>query len=255
MTQVSALLYRLWHEGERLLVTGRYVAARSLLERAAGVAWRTRDARSLARLYLSLLEVRRQIRYQAVEGRIVIGGGDKRAMREQIRQLERSPAGVFLVGGDRDGALRLARAVEISARRKGACWETLLLLRHREQVRLASPHEAHFAAGLPVRWTREASAVVEESTESALAVALPPVGTYDGRETGLGALARESLLMAWEALALRWQSWHPLAAGAGPWEELAWLRGALRIDPACEPVTMRLIAVAEGVERAERIGR
>jgi hypothetical protein len=249
--QTSGYLCRLWSEGERLLVAGRYGAARSMLERAAGMAWRVRDARSLARLYLSLLEVRRQIRYRAVEGRIVIGGGEKGA----IAELERVGAGIYLAGGDKDRALQLARGVEMAARRKGACLEALVLLQHGDQTRLVSPQEAIFAAGLPVMWTREAMAEIAESTEPVLTVALPPMGMYGGSGSGLSALARESLLIAWEALALRWQGRHPLAGGAGPWEELAWLREALRIDPACEPVTMRLIAVAEGVERRGGIGR
>jgi hypothetical protein len=30
---------------------------------------------------------------------------------------------------------------------------------------------------------------------------------------------------------------------------MAWLRLALRVDPACEPITMRLISLAESLDR------
>jgi len=70
----------------------------------------------------------------------------------------------------------------------------------------------------------------------------------------MGALARESLLIAWEALALKWQHRHPPRQGATAWEELAWLRHALQVDPACEPIALRLIALAEAIERQENRG-
>jgi hypothetical protein len=251
MRQTSGYMHRVWSEGEGLLARGRYVAARGLLERAAGLAWRAREARALARIHLPLLEARRQMRYQAVEGRIVIGGRDRAAVSRDRRQFEEAPAGTFLLCDSRGRGPRLAGAVEATARRTGRCLEALLLVRHGNRTRLASPRDPTFAAGLPVTWTRDATSAIEPSTDPALVVPLPPVGVYDGKAAGLGALARETLLLAWEALALRWQSRHLPAGGAGPWEELAWLRGALRIDPACEPITMRLIAVAEAVARGK----
>jgi len=253
MIQSSGYLYRLWDEGQSHLTAGRYVAARSLLERASEMAWRARDARSLARIYLPLLEARRLIRYRAAEGRIVIGGGiSPLPARRQLRQFEHATEGTFLVCAEAPRAWRLAHDIPAVARRTGHCLEALLLFHHGHETRLASPGEPTFAAGLPVTWTEDPAAAIASSTDPALVVPLPPAGAYDGTGPGLGGVARESVLIAWEALALRWQSRHPLPSGAGPGDELLWLRQALRIDPACEPITMRLIAVAEGVERRRR---
>jgi hypothetical protein len=246
MLRGNESMCRRWSEGERLLAAGRYVAACGLLEQAAGMAWRAGEAGTLARVYLPLLEARRQIRLQAAEGRIIVDNGSKGA---GLRELEEAGAGTLLVAGNDARALRLAGTVEMAARRARRCYEVLLLVRRGHQVRLVSPHDPTFAAGLPVRWTREAGAALADAAARELVVPLPPAGIYDGRVAGLGALAREALLVAWEALALGWQSRHALRADAGPWEELAWLRGALRIDPACEAAAMRLIAVAEGVAR------
>jgi hypothetical protein len=81
----------------------------------------------------------------------------------------------------------------------------------------------------------------------------------DAAAKALHAMARESLIVAWEALALHWQHRHPPPKGPkskharnsmdAAWDEMAWLRLALRIDPACEPVSMRLMALGEAVER------
>ena len=249
MIQASAYLYRLWDEGQRHLAAGRYVAARSLLERAADSAWRAGDVRSLARIYLPLLEVRRLIRYQAAEGQIIIA--DSAApLRRLLRQFEQASAGTFLVCDNTPRSMHVAQAIHGVARRTGHRLEALLLVGHGHYTRLATPDDPTFAAGLPVAFTDDPAAAIAGATDPALSIPLPSPGVYDGNASGLGALAREALLIAWEALALRWQSRHPLFAGAGPWEELLWLREALEIDPACEPITLRLIALAEGVARA-----
>ena len=138
-------------------------------------------------------------------------------------------------------------------RRTGRWLEALLLIRHGEDVRLVSPADPAFAAGLSVTWTDDPHASIGASTDAHLTVPLPRSGRYINGPSH--ALARESLLIAWEALALKWQHRHPLAKNAtrGPWGELAWLRRALTADPACEPVTMRLIALAEAIERSRSI--
>ena len=248
MKQVSAYLYRLWEQGQRHLAAGRYVAARTLLERAADSAWRGREARALARIYLPLLEARRLIRYQAAEGKIVIAESALGAGRV-LREFTQATAGTFLVCDNTPRGVGLAQGVHAAGRRTGRCLEALVVLGHGDHTRLASPRNPTFAGGVSVLWTRDPSAAIANSTDPGLVLPLPPPGAYDGGTCGLGALARESVLIAWEALALRWQSRHPLARGAGPWEELLWLREALEIDPACEPITLRLIGLAEGVAR------
>jgi hypothetical protein len=236
---------RLWDLGQRHLVAGRYVSARQDLEAAEGLAWRGRDARSLARLYLSLLETRRQIRQHATGGRIVISNRlNHRQEHQQFRAFESLAAGAFLFASPR--AVHTAGSVQYASRRRHACLEGLILLTHRGDTRLASLADPTFAGGLPVRFTTEPSDLIQPAPEGAVTVPLPPPGVY---ETGhpLHALAQESLLVAWEALALRWQARHRV--GADAWEEMAWQRLAMRIDPACEPAAMRFIALAEIVQR------
>jgi hypothetical protein len=250
-------LYRLWDAGQRHLAAGRYVAARLALEAAEALAWRKRDARTLARVYLPLLEARRLIRYQAAEGRILIGGAGIRAFLNAPAAERRdgtmggSEAGTVLIRcTSTEAALGVANQVRHTMRRTGRWLEALLLIDHGHEVRLASAAEPAFAAGLPVTWTTDPHAMIAASITPRLTVPLPPPGDYS---TGaLHGVARESLVIAWEALALQWQHRHPLHGAAkkrGSWGELAWLRRALHIDPACEPVTMRLIALAEAIER------
>jgi hypothetical protein len=238
-------MYRLWDVGQQHLAGGRYVAACIALEAAERAAWQARDARTLARVYLPLLEARRQIRYQAAEGEIVIGGRVERTFFDQ-------PAGTALIAisSKAAAALAIADRVRHTMRRTGRWLEALLLIRHGEEVQLVSAADPAFAAGLSIIWTDDAQASIGASTDANLRVPLPRSGRYVKGTSH--ALARESLLIAWEALALKWQHRHPLAKSRtrGPWGELAWLRRALAVDPACEPVTMRLIALAEAIERS-----
>jgi len=207
-------MYQSWDAGQQKLAAGQYAAATALLRQADAAAWTDRDAASLARIQLPLLEARRQIRYLAAEGRLEIGDST------------------------------------IMMRGEGDAQEHLLIIRQGPSARVATPAASTFEAGLPIEWTTSESAAIGASTDHNLLVPLPSPGVYDGRR-GLGAVARESILIAWEALALKWQQLNPLPAG-GAWEEIAWLRRALEVDPACEPVAMRLIAVAEGIERQRK---
>ena len=66
------------------------------------------------------------------------------------------------------------------------------------------------------------------------------------------ALLRASADLLWAALLPPFAVWVFVVAehlGSHESAQRAWLRGALRVDPACEPVTLRLIALAEGVGR------
>jgi hypothetical protein len=217
---------------------------------------------SLARIYLPLLEARRQIRYNAAEGFLVIidSGMPLAEQQKQFREFLASPAGIILLpctaarrSPRYHAACLFAGSVQYESRRTGRWLEAFLLLTHRNETRLAPLADPTFAAGLPVTITTDANKVIGASTDPDLTVPLPPPGTYTARNAPvLHALLRESLLIAPEALALKWQHRHPppaLTASTDPWEELAWLRLALRIDPACEPITMRLIALAEAILR------
>ncbi len=256
VTDPSALspLYRFWNLGQQHLAAGRYVSSRSALEAAEGIAWRLGDFRSLARIYLPLLEARRQIRYNAVEGRILFlrarinGKGE----RESLRQFGQLPAGTLLLichdHEDIANARAVAKKVYLTSRGNGNWLETLLILNRGKEMRLVSPVNPILADGLPIFWTTDAKSMIGPSTDPELQVPLPPPGMYE--KESLHVLARESLLIAWEALALRWQHRHPPGRRFSAVEELAWLRRTLLIDPACEPVTMRLIALAEAADRA-----
>jgi hypothetical protein len=213
--RMSDAMFDAWDQGQRQLAAGQYPAARDLLQTAEAAAWAARDAASLARIWLPLLEACRQIRYLAAEGRIEI------------------------------------HESEVLMRAEGGIEERLVLLKNASQTRLASVGTADYESGLPVEWVTSEAASVGASTDRNLVIPLPPPGIYDGR-SGLGAVSRESILIAWEALALAWQQCHPMPPSSDPWAELAWLRQTLQIDPACEPAAMRLIAVAEGIERSRK---
>ncbi len=249
----SEHMEKLWNVGQHLLGQGRYVAARSFLERAEALAWRRRDAQSLARLYLPLLEVRRQIRYDAAEGVILICSPSGRAREEaawldEFVKCETGTALLACSAGEGEAACRFAGSVGYAARRTGRRLEALVLVKLAEEVRLAPAAEPLFAAGLRVAWTKDSAQQIGDATAERLEVPLPPPGWY-APDAAMHGVARESLIVGWEALALKWQRRHPPPAGADAWEEMAWLRLALRVDPACEPVSMRLMALAEAVLR------
>jgi hypothetical protein len=224
-------LERLWDTGQRHLVAGRYVAAVRELRAAEALAWRYRDAGLLARIHLPLLETRRQIRQNAVEGVIAIQSASAKIATTSDATY------IFL-----DHAAPLPRSERFI--------ESLTLLTHSKQSRLVAPSAARFVDGLPVRFTSDPKDTINPDAPAPIPV--PPPNVYAPTHP-LHALARESILLAWEALALHWQARHPLApASPSPgaaWDELSWLRKTLQIDPACEPVAMRLITVAESIER------
>ena len=243
--QSFSYLERLWNAGQQHLVMGRYMAACRELQAAEAMAWRRRDALSLARLWLPLLEARRQVRQNATDGLILIAPPHKGRIAHQVlERFTRAPAGTLLLAGQDAG--KIAGSVTYAAYRSGACREALLLLEHGSRLRLCSPADPHLAAGLEVRITRATDDMIDPGVPADVVVPLPPPGAY-GPGDPLHAVACESIVVAWEALALKWQARHP--AHAAPWEEMAWLRLALRIDPAAEPVAMRLMALADVVAR------
>jgi hypothetical protein len=261
-TSASKSLFHLWDQGQQELAGGAYIKARRSLEAAEALAWRTRDAQSLARLYLPLLETRRLIRYQAAEGALVICEPKLQAaaLRHALSEFLASQAGTILLPAS-SAVRKYASSVRRASERTTRPLEALILIRDDDNIHLATPVDSVIAAGLPVRWTKNTADQIGPSTDPELTVPLPLPGRYApsprAATSQLHALVRESLLVAWEALALRWQHRHPLPArarcGSAPaagWHEITWLRRALRIDPACEPITMRLIAVAEALQRS-----
>lgn len=238
MSELAPASYveRLWDLGQRHLAAGRYVSARRHLEAAEQILWRKRDVAALARIYLPLLETRRQLRQLAVDGVIVIGDG-----RAAGKILLSATSGV-LVSSD---AAAVTGAL-IASRRTGRPYDALRMVRDRKNRYVASAVDPVAAAGLRVVRAESEKDVVDPEIRPEMTIQLPASGVYKPG-TALHALARESLLVAWEALALKWQSRH--AAPAEPWAELAHCREALRMDPACEPITMRLMAVAEAIAK------
>lgn len=221
-------LQRLWDLGQSHLGLGRYISARTLLEEAERIAWRVRDARALARLYLPLLETRRQIRYLAVEGPIWVSGASAND-QEILRNLraEKTPAATVLLASRH--APTLARKITGLSINLAAAIETL-----------------HVVA--PGR----VAAFSDPTIAGSITLPLPSPGRHQPGSKP-HALLREHLLLGWEALALLYQSRHAPASRelTNPWVEMAWLRNTLRIDPACEPVSMRLMQLAESIAARE----
>lgn len=245
-------LERLWDTGQRLLAAGRYVAARSALEAAESLAWRRRNAVALARIHLPLLETRRQIRYLAADGVILIcnPAGLARDENALLKPFLACDAGTVLLtcaAGEGEAACRFTGSVNFASRRSGKSLESLVLIRLAADVRLAPQSDPVFSAGLPVIWTRTRQNLLP-SEDPQFQAFLPPPGRYTAADPS-HPIARETLLLGWEALALKWQRRHPPPHPTDPWTEIAWLRLALRTDPACEPIAMRILSLAESLSR------
>jgi hypothetical protein len=271
---------RAWQRGQDHLAAGRYALARNELTDAEAQAWRRRDPSALARIYLPLLEACRQLRARACDGPIVIApplvaSADPRAIRRLLRAwsgrqsaTDASPrVGTLVIGGRAAARLRPTLRT-LSYRVPGG--EVLELVAHTDQTRLVAPADPRWAAGLPVVWTNDPTRLVEPAGTAFaewghLTIPLPrPTGPDAGLcicapGTLRHALARESLLEAWEALALGWLRRHgaqPDAAAhadhkgrAWLWNQMALWRCVRAIDPAAEPVLMELLAQAERLQR------
>jgi hypothetical protein len=254
---------RQWDAGQQHLAGGRYGAARRELESAEAIAWRRRDAAALARLYLPLIEVRRLLRLQAAEGVLLVSADGKNG-RGRMKTWLREAVGTAVIGGSAAERAAVATATGYAARRRECALEVLWLMRAGGETRVVSPVDGTFAGGVPVRPRAENSEAVDPTGAMAFAAGkelgftapLPGDGMYDPRDVEarpFHAMGRETLLVMWETLALRWQMRHPLRATGtsadATWREMAWLRRALRVDPACEPAALRLVALAEAVAR------
>lgn len=241
---------RLWDIGQQHLAAGHYVAAARDLEAAEGLAWRRRDPTSLARIYLPLMEARRQIRQNAVEGPLLLAATDTpHTLNAALRDLTSRDAGTLVINC-RD-ACKAAGSVRYAARRNLACLEALIAIAHAGQYRLCSLGDPHFAAGLPLRFTHNPADLVQpQDKHDQPEIPLPPWGRHDPG-TPQHAQARESLLVAWEALGMGWRDRHlpPPGKPKADWHTIALLRLALRIDPACEGIMQELIRTAEALAR------
>lgn len=228
-----------WDAGQRYLAAGMYVAARRALETAEAAAFARGDAASLERIYLPLLEACRQTRLQACEGVIVVEDPWRSGITPAARATARSPAAdTLLLAGPR--AVKMALQVNRSARRRGLPQEALVWQCRGKSVRLCASAAVRFSWGVEVLMTDNLEGKISPQQLDRQIVLLPRPGVYPPGTPG-HRLACESLLMAWEWLALRWQSRHRVRAR--PWEELAWLRATRRVDPACEPVMMRMVEI------------
>lgn len=242
---------KLWEVGQNHLAAGRYSAARRELETAARLAVRCHDAAALGRICLPLLEACRQIRQNAVEGPILIGGDyTTRQCRVAIHRLFTQSAGTLVIGT----AGRLAHHLEYRAWGGGGCFEVLGLIEHSQGTRLVAPAACRWVDGLEVLWTADSSRLITPAGAataenlSPLVVPLPSPGLHLPG-TLCHAQARESLLEAWEALALRWMYRRSLPRLRG-WTRIATLLAARQLDPAAEPVLMEVLAVAERIEHS-----
>ena len=232
----AACWQRRWDAGQRYLAAGLYVPARRELEAAENAAFQQQDAASLERIYLPLLEACRQARLQACEGLIVIGRPGQNDDPEFMKCAAAADAGVLVAAGSGsyERAIRFGR----TARSAGKPKEALMLLEKGGRVRLCAPGRPRYCGGVGVEFSAEAGRALSAAELEGCVAVLPPPGLYAPGAAG-HSLGREALLLAWEWLALKWQRQHPVRAE--PWEELAWLRAARGVDPACEPVMMRMM--------------
>ena len=237
---------RLWDSGQRLLAIGRYMAARRELEAAEQQAWRRRDAALLSRIYLPLLETCRQVRQQAASALILIADFDEFSKRK-IQPLIDFGQGTLICSGR--AALPICHRFTFFARQKGLSIETLLIQKTSSGTHVCSPGAPQYSAGLRIIWSPDFSRLIDPEPPEKLIVPLPPPGIYEPGAPGQ-SLARESLLLAWEALALK----HiPANIGStGLWQQMDVLRSIRGIDPACEPVVLRLMALAEQISRTNQ---
>ena len=232
---------KLWDSGQRLLVAGRYAAARRELEAAEASAFHRRDAALLARIYLPLLEACRQLRQLSTEGVISIdaSGGVHRSAWAEMKQSAASGGGVIVTA-----SASIARVISRRARFSHHPIECLLLATKNNETRILSPHAARFSRGLPVTWRPVDRAQTLPAPPEQMQVALPPPGIYPPGSPGHRAAA-ESIILLQEALALKQM---PLARlPKDGWSQIAVLRGIRMIDMACEPVNIRLMREAEKV--------
>lgn len=232
---------KLWNSGQRLLVAGRYAAARRELEAAEAAAFYRRDAALLARIYLPLLEACRQLRQLSTEGVISIdaSGGMHRSARAEMKRSAASGGGVIVTASP-----SMARVISRKARFSRHPIECLLLVTKNQETRILSPHAARFSSGLPVMWKPVDHAETLPAPPEQMRVALPPPGIYAPGWPGHRAAA-ESIILLQEALALK--DMHRRHLPKDGWPLVAALRDIRMIDMACEPVTIRLMREAEKV--------
>ena len=239
---------RLWASGQDLLAAGRYVAARRELEAAERQAFRKRDAALLARIYLSLLEVARQIRQFCCDGIIAITPGNTADQRAALREVF-SSGGVWL--GMQGAGIMKPIAIPIAP---DTPVELLSIVKYHEHWRLTSPtcksglgrHRGRSSVAL--QWTHDPGMFILPARPDALVAVLPPPGVYHPGNPRHGQ-ARETLFLTFEALAMGWLGRQGKVSR--DWAELAILRQARRIDPACEQIFMRMMTVAQGLIRIE----
>lgn len=230
---------KLWNSGQRLLVAGRYAAARRELEAAEAAAFHRRHAGLLARIYLPLLEACRQLRQLSTEGMILLGSSDgmHRSAPAALKKLAAHGGGVMITE-----SRTLATTIGHKARLHDCPIECLLLVTKNHQTRILSPQDARFSHGLPVLWRSVDSAETLPAPPEHMQVALPPIGDYTPGAPGHRGAA-ESIILLHEALALKHLQRRPLPKEG--WPLIAVLRRIRKIDMACEPVTIRLMHEAE----------
>lgn len=235
---------RLWASGQDLLAAGRYVAARRELEAAERQAFLKRDAALLARIYLPLLEAARQIRQFCCDGIIAITPGHATDQRSALRDVL-SSGGVWLdiQAAGVNHVLSLSMPTDVPV-------ESLRIVEQRKHWRMTTHWRKNLhdpqprPKGVAVVWTRDAGKVISPAQPEALVAVLPPPGVYHPGNPRHGQ-ARETVLLTFEALAMGWLGRQ--GNGSTGWAELAVLRQARNIDPACEAILMRMMTVAQGL--------
>jgi len=221
----------LCERGQEQLMAMDYLRARQTLESAEAAAWDLRDWDTLARLYMPLQEVHRQIRQTCGEGMVVLdlwaASPGERIDAEEI--LKKYPQGQLLMAGWE--SIEPALAVRRLARQRSLYVETFLAWSHA---------------------TEQGVSIVMAPTADASAYPLPE---YKAEEIPKGARKGNSqtyaLVMGW------WENLHrPFLEAADkendPVAKMEKYRKTIEVDYACELAHQKLADAARELARVAR---
>jgi len=237
-------LQELCELGQEQLMRMEYARAERTLAGAEEVAWQARDFDTLSRVYMPLLESRRQKRQRSGEGEVLLdiaakGPGDEIDGRQVV---EEHPFGQLLVAGW--GTIEPARVVRRLARERGLYLETFLgavYLTDTGRVVVLAPLEVCELPGTEERRLEELKGVLPMGC---LVLSEHETDVKAGRGTA-GTFSR--VMGLWERLHGPF-----LAAAEGLGDRVRRIeahRETMRVDEGCELAHQRAAEVARELSR------
>lgn len=231
--------------GQQLLMRTQYLQAERILVAAERQACAAEDYDTLARLYMPLQEVRRQIRQRCAEGTVHLsltaqGANDQVLARHVI---ENYPHGQLLVAGW--GSIQPALEVRRLARENDLYLETFL----------AAVYPLHDRRAIVVVPLEEVALPAPQPRTLEQLGALLPAHCLVLSEGQLPELSRPGTPETFAAVAALWERLHqPFLAQADaepdPRRRIAGYRRTLCVDYACELAHQKLSDVARQLARA-----